>query len=134
MRALRPSLSRLALLALCAAYIQGALTKLADWPGALAEMEHFGLQPAALFAAGTILFEIAASALVVADIGRRPAALALALFTCAATVLALRFWELPAGAARTMATNAFFEHCGLAGAFIYVALVGPDSAPTGAVP
>src|SRR6478609_1784987 len=53
-----------ALLALCAAYIQGPLTKIFDFPGAIAEMEHFGLYPAPLFAVGVIVFELAMSALV----------------------------------------------------------------------
>ncbi|MFO1150387.1 MAG: DoxX family protein [Alsobacter sp.] len=127
----RSHLIRLALLALCAAYIQGPLTKLADWPGAIAEMEHFGLRPAAAFAAGVIVFEMVAAAMVVTGIGRRPAAIGLALFTCAATLLALRFWELPPGPGRSMATNAFFEHLGLAGAFVFVALREPDHPLTG---
>lgn len=127
-----PLLIRLALLALCSAYVQGPLAKLADWPGALAEMEHFGLRPAVLFAAGVIAFELAASAMVVSGIGRRHAAVALALFSCAATLLALRFWELPPGPGRSMAANAFFEHLGLAGAFAFVALRESDHPPRGA--
>ncbi|MDV4166430.1 DoxX family protein, partial [Rhizobium leguminosarum] len=50
-------------------------------------------------------------------------ALALAGFTLFATLIALRFWELPPGMERMMATNAFFEHLGLAGAFIIVATI-----------
>ncbi|QDL91098.1 DoxX family protein [Paroceanicella profunda] len=116
---------RLCLLALCAAYIQGPLTKIADFPGALAEMTHFGLTPAPLFAVGVIGFELVASAMVVSGYGRRIAALALAAFTLAATLMALRFWEMESGPARSMATNGFFEHVGLAGAFLYVALTAP---------
>jgi uncharacterized membrane protein YphA (DoxX/SURF4 family) len=37
-------------LGLCAAYIQGGLTKLTDFPGAVAEMTYFGLPPAPVFA------------------------------------------------------------------------------------
>ncbi|WP_245494750.1 hypothetical protein [Rhizobium leguminosarum] len=40
----------------------------------------------------------------------------------ASSVIALRFWEYP-GIDRMMATNAFFEHLGLAGAFIIVAAI-----------
>jgi len=36
-------------------------------------------------------------------------------------LIALRFWELPAGQERFMAANAFFEHLGLVGGFILVA-------------
>jgi uncharacterized membrane protein YphA (DoxX/SURF4 family) len=40
-----------------------------------------------------------------------------------ATFIALRFWEIPPGMERMMATNAFFEHLGLAGAFVIVATI-----------
>ncbi|MEI4488316.1 DoxX family protein [Frigidibacter sp. MR17.14] len=118
-----PLALRLALLGLCAAYVQGPITKLADFGGAIAEMRHFGLHPAAPMAVGVILFELVASAMIVCGVGRRAAAAALALFTCAATLLALRFWELPAGTpARIMAMNGFFEHIGLAAAFAMIAM------------
>ena len=111
----------LALLALCAAYIQGPLVKIFDFQGAIAEMTHFGLSPAPLFAMGVIVFELAMSILILTGFFRWAAALALAAFTLLATFLALRFWELPAGMERSMAMNAFFEHIGLVGAFVLVA-------------
>ncbi len=118
----RPALKTLALMALCAAYIQGPLTKIADFPGAIAEMEHFGLTPPTAFAVVVILFELTASAMVITGYLRWLAALALAGFTLLATLIALRFWELAPGMDRMMATNAFFEHLGLAGAFVLVAI------------
>lgn len=116
-----PALHWLALLLLCAAFLQGPAAKLSDFPAALAEMRHFGLTPAPLFAAGVIAFELAASLMILANVWRGPAALALAAFTLAATFLALRFWEHPAGMERTMAANDFFEHLGLVGGFLLVA-------------
>lgn len=113
----------MALLALCAAYIQGPLTKLFDFPGAISEMEHFGLLPAPFFAVAVITFELAASAMILTGVLRWIGALALAMFTMLATLVALRFWELPTGMERMMATNAFFEHLGLAGAFVIVATI-----------
>ncbi|ANK92766.1 MULTISPECIES: DoxX family protein [Rhizobium] len=109
------------LLALCAAYIQGPLNKIFDFNGALAEMDHFGLHPAAFFAVAVIVFELTASAMVVSGFFRWAGALALAAFTLMATFIALRFWEMAPGMDRMMATNAFFEHVGLAGAFLFVA-------------
>jgi uncharacterized membrane protein YphA (DoxX/SURF4 family) len=117
-----PAVRTAALLALCAAYIQGPLTKIFDFGGAIAEMEHFGLHPAPVFAVAVIVFELTASALVVSGMLRWVGALALAGFTVLATFIALRFWELPAGMERMMATNAFFEHLGLAGAFVLVTI------------
>jgi len=116
-----PATRTVALLALCAAYIQGPVTKIADFNGAIAEMEHFGLHPAGFFAVAVIAFELTASAMVVSGFLRWAAALSLAGFTLVATFIALRFWEMAPGMDRMMATNAFFEHIGLAGAFIFVA-------------
>ncbi|CAH1657330.1 DoxX family protein [Hyphomicrobiales bacterium] len=111
-----------ALLLLCAAYVQGPLTKILDFPGALAEMTQFGLTPAPLFAIGVIVFELTATAMILTGRWRWLAALALAGFTLVATFIAIRFWEMPAGQGRMMATNSFFEHLGLIGGFILVAL------------
>lgn len=116
-----PVARTVSLLALCAAYIQGPLTKIFDFNGALAEMEHFGLHPAMFFAISVIVFELIASTMVITGFLRWAGALALAGFTLLATLVALRFWEMASGMERMMATNAFFEHIGLAGAFIFVA-------------
>ncbi|WCJ64933.1 DoxX family protein [Agrobacterium tumefaciens] len=118
-----PVTRTVALLALCSAYIQGPLTKIFDFPGAIAEMNHFGLQPAAAFAVFVIIFELTASAMVVSGVLRWAGALALSGFTLLATFIALRFWEMAPGMDRMMATNAFFEHLGLAGAFVIVAAI-----------
>jgi uncharacterized membrane protein YphA (DoxX/SURF4 family) len=117
-----PTLQILALTALCSAYIQGPLMKIFDFSGAIGEMNHFGLSPAPLFAVAVIIFELAMSALVISGVFRWAAAGALAVFTLMATFLALRFWELPPGMERSMAMNGFFEHIGLCGAFVFVAL------------
>lgn len=114
--------TRLCLLLLCSAYLQGGLDKAFDFPGAVAEMAHFGLAPAMPFALLTIVGEIGASLMVVSGIKRWLGAAYLGLFTLAATMLANRFWEL-SGAARIGLENGFFEHLGLAGAFFLVAWI-----------
>ncbi|SCK58052.1 Uncharacterized membrane protein YphA, DoxX/SURF4 family [Variovorax sp. HW608] len=111
----------LAYLGLCAAYLQGGLVKLSDFQGAIGEMHHFGLAPAPVFAVLVIVLELGASALILVGRLRWLGALALAGFTLLATLLALRFWELPAGQERFMAANSFFEHLGLVGGFLLVA-------------
>lgn len=110
-----------AYLGLCAAYLQGGLVKLADFPGAIGEMKHFGLAPAPLFAVLVIALELGASVLILIGRLRWLGALTLGGFTLLATLLALRFWELPAGQQRFMAANSFFEHLGLVGGFLLVA-------------
>lgn len=106
---------------LCAAYVQGGIVKLWDFPGAVAEMSHFGLTPAPLFAVLVIALELAASAMILTGRLRWLGASALAAFTLLATFIALRYWELPAGQQRWMAANAFYEHLGLVGGFMLVA-------------
>src|SRR5215510_7930607 len=110
-----------ALLGLCAAYLQGGIVKATDFSGAVAEMNHFGLAPAVPLAIAVIVLELGASAMILTGFYRWLAALALAGFTLMATLIALRFWELPAGHERFMAANAFFEHLGLVGGFVLVA-------------
>jgi uncharacterized membrane protein YphA (DoxX/SURF4 family) len=110
----------LALLALCAAYLQGGIDKLVDFDAAVAEMRHFGLSPAAPLAAATITLELGCSLLVLTGRFRWLGALALAAFTLFATFVANRFWELPMPG-RVMAANGFFEHIGLVGGFVLVA-------------
>lgn len=114
-------LHALALLGLCAAYLQGGLNKALDFPGAVAEMRHFGLSPAAPMAVAVIALELGASLLILSGRGRWLGALLLAAFTLAATFLANRFWLL-APPERFMVENAFFEHLGLVGGFMLVAL------------
>ncbi|WP_203072071.1 DoxX family protein [Falsiroseomonas ponticola] len=123
MGAATPALRWIALLALCAAYLQGGFTKLLDFEGAVAEATQFGLPLPALVATGTILLELGASALVLSGRARWLGALALGLFTLAATFVANRFWEMPPGLPRFMTANAFHEHLGLVGAWLLVCLM-----------
>lgn len=110
------------LLLLCSAYLQGGIEKALDFPAAVAEMHHFGLAPAGPLALLTIVGELGGALLILCGFRRWLGAAYLALFTLAANLLANRFWEL-AGAARTMSENGFFEHLGLAGAFMIVAYI-----------
>lgn len=110
----------IALLGLCAAYIQGGLTKLLDFNAAVTETQSFGLPFAAAATAATIVTELAGSALILTGIYRWLGALWLAVFTLFATFVANRFWEmLPPQ--RLMVENSFFEHLGLIGGFLLVA-------------
>jgi len=115
-----PAVRFIALLGLCAAYLQGGGQKLLDFGGAVAEARHFGLEPAAAFATATIITELAASVLILTGFYRWFGALLLAGFTLVATFVANRFWELPMPD-RFMVENAFFEHLGLIGGFLLVA-------------
>jgi uncharacterized membrane protein YphA (DoxX/SURF4 family) len=116
-----PLVHWIALLGLCAAYLQGGIVKATDFSSAIGEMKHFGLEPAVPIAFMVIALELGASVMILTGFYRWLAALALGGFTLMATLIALRFWELPAGQERFMAANAFFEHLGLVGGFLLVA-------------
>jgi uncharacterized membrane protein YphA (DoxX/SURF4 family) len=117
----------LALLLLVAPYLQGGINKALDFSGAVAEMRHFGLEPAAPMALATIALELGASALVLTGQMRWLGAMLLALFTLAATLLANRFWSAPL-ADRFGLENSFFEHLGLVGGFLLVAWLDRNQA------
>ncbi len=106
-----PAVRWLLLLAICAAYIQGGLVKALNVEGAVAEMTHFGLQPAALFAVLVTLLELAASALILSGFYRWLGALALAGFTLMATLMANPFWQFD-GAERGQMMNGFLNTSG----------------------
>jgi uncharacterized membrane protein YphA (DoxX/SURF4 family) len=115
-----PSVYWIALLGLCAAYLQGGFNKAVDFNSAIAEMNHFGLAPAAPFAIAVIILELGASAMILTGFYRWLGAIGLAGFTLMATFIANRFWEMT-GTERFMAANSFFEHLGLVGGFVLIA-------------
>jgi uncharacterized membrane protein YphA (DoxX/SURF4 family) len=110
----------IALLGLCAAYIQGGLTKLLDFSAAVTETQGLGLPLAATATAATIVTELVGSALILTGIYRWLGALWLAGFTLFATFVANRFWEMQPPQ-RFIVANSFFEHIGLVGGFLLVA-------------
>jgi uncharacterized membrane protein YphA (DoxX/SURF4 family) len=118
----------LARLALVSAYLLGGASKLGDWPAAVAEQAHFGMQPAALWAALTIAVELIGSVLVLSGRLVWLGAGMLGAFTLLAAFVANAFWSMPPGPERFMATNAFFEHVGLVGGFVLAAIVAEHSA------
>ena len=115
-----PAVRWLALLGLCAAYLQGGIVKLTNIGGAIAEMNHFGVALAMPMAVMVIGLELIASGAILAGYGRWLGALALGAFTVAASFMANRYWELDSSV-RMAAENAFYEHLGLAGGFLLVA-------------
>jgi uncharacterized membrane protein YphA (DoxX/SURF4 family) len=118
----------LARLALVGAYLLGAAVKLGDWPAAVAEQAHFGMHPPAFWAALTIAIEIVGPVLILSGRLVWLGAGMLGVFTVLAAITANAFWTLPPGQDRFMATNAFFEHLGLVGGFVLVAIIARSDA------
>ena len=97
---------------LASAYLIGGIDKAMDFPGAVAEQAHFGLQPAALWAVLAIAVELLGAVLLIVNRWTWLAAGALGVLTLVAMAVANNFWDM-SGQARFMAKNAFFEHLGL---------------------
>jgi uncharacterized membrane protein YphA (DoxX/SURF4 family) len=102
---------RLLIFGICLPFLFSGVAKLLDFNGAVAEFAAFFGFPA-LFAALTIALQLGASAVAIAMSGRAAvlAALALALFTVAATVLA-----------HSHQITIFVEHLSIAFALAFVA-------------
>lgn len=117
-----PLTALLARLALTCPYWISAIVKLGDFPAAVAEQAHFGLQPPEPWAALTIVVQLLGSALVVGGRWVWLGAGALGVFTAAATVIAHAFWNLQ-GAERFHATNTFLEHVALIAGLVLAAML-----------
>jgi len=107
---------------ICLPFIVGGIAKLADPAGAAAEVAGLGLPLPQLTAYLTIALQLGGSFAAV-FMGRRLAALgalALAVFTIAATLLAHSFWTF-APPLRAPAMNAFVEHLAIVSALLLVA-------------
>jgi len=107
--------------ALVSAFLIGGIQKLADFPAAVAEQAHFGLQPAWLWAVAAIVVELGGSLLVIANRFVWLGAGGLGVLTFVAMLTANAFW-LSTGHERFMAINAFFEHLGLIAGLVVVTI------------
>lgn len=96
------------------------LAKLIDFNGGLAEMSHFGLEPAWLFNTATIVVLLAASLLVIINRWAWLGAGALATFTVLTIPIAHSFWtmEEPIG---TMEFHVVMEHITVVGGLLVAA-------------
>ena len=118
----QPWVLPLSRLALVSAYLLGGVAKALDFPGAVAEQAHFGLQPAALWAALAIAVEIAGSLCVVFRRFTWLGAGSLGMLTLVAMVVANDFWNRT-GVEHFMALNSFFEHLGLIAALVLATML-----------
>ncbi len=109
-------------LALTSSYLLGGMTKLLNFSAAIAEQERFGLRPAWLCAAVTILIELGGSALVLSGYVVWLGAGALGCLTGIAMLRADNFWT-KSGEGRLTQANTFFEHLGLIGGFVLIAFI-----------
>jgi uncharacterized membrane protein YphA (DoxX/SURF4 family) len=109
-------------IALISAFLIGGIQKLVDFPTAVAEQAHFGLQPAWLWAAAAIVVELGGSALVIVRRWVWLGAGGLGVLTAVAMLTANDFWA-KTDHDRFMAVNAFFEHLGLIAGLVLISLL-----------
>lgn len=104
-------------------YWTSGIAKLLDLPGALAEARHFGLEPAIVTVAATILVQLGGSLLII--LGRHAwlGAGGLGVFTAIATLIAHPFWRVADPVARFHERNTFLEHVGLIGGLMLAAIL-----------
>ncbi|WP_321804961.1 DoxX family protein [Burkholderia sp. BCC1993] len=126
----QPWVLPLARLALVSAYLLGGVAKALDFDGAVAEQAHFGLHPAALWAALAIAVEIAGSLCVVFRRFTWLGAGSLGMLTLVAMVVANDFWNR-SGTEHFMALNSFFEHLGLIAALVLATVLDDARQPAG---
>ena len=112
----------LARIGLLSAYILSGVTKLADFPAAIVELERLGFHPGWLWVTIVIVAQIGGSVLLIWGRFIWLAAGTLSALTFVAAFAANHFWTM-AGQARFAATNAFFEHFGLISGFVMAALL-----------
>jgi len=114
---------------LCSAYLWSGVTKLIEFD---ATAKHFASRfklpaPAAMVAL-TIIVQLVGSTMIISGWKAWLAAIALALFTMAATVIVYPFWTMT-GVERRRNIETFLEHVGLAAAFLLVAWPAFAAAP-----
>lgn len=104
-------------------YWSSGLFKVADIPGAMEEARHFGLKPAWMVVAATILVQLGGSAMIITGWAAWAGAGALAVFTVWATLLAHPFWAGADPTSRTRQRATFLEHLGLVGGLMLAASI-----------
>jgi transmembrane protein len=98
------------------------LAKLLDFSGGMAEMSHFGLEPAWLYNTLTIIVQLGGSALIIAKRWTWLGAGALGVFTFLTIPIVHAFWRLE-GERAVVAFHTAGEHVGMIGALILVSVL-----------
>lgn len=98
------------------------LAKLLNFSGGMAEMSHFGLEPAWLYNSLTIVVQLAGSALIIANRMTWLGAGALGVFTFLTIPIVHAFWRLEGERAIT-AFHTAGEHVGMIGALVIVSIL-----------
>ncbi len=110
----------LARIVLTSMFWGSGIGKLVDFPAALGEMTHFGLNPPAVFAVATIIVQLVGSLLVILNRWTWLGAGALAVFTLLTIPIAHNFWAMEEPF-KTIEFYVVTEHISIIGALMVVA-------------
>lgn len=98
------------------------LAKVIDFPGGVAEMAEFGLEPAASFNIAVAVTQLVGSALIILNVATWLGAGALGIFTALTIPIVHHFWSLD-GERAIVAFHTATEHVGMIGALILVSIL-----------
>jgi len=104
------------------------LAKLLDFSGGMAEMSHFGLEPAWFYNGLTIVVQLTGSALIILKRGTWFGAGMLGVFTFLTIPVVHAFWRLEGERAVT-AFHTAGEHMGMIGALVIVSILAARPKP-----
>ena len=104
------------------------LDKLINFPGGVAEMRQFGLEPAVLFNLAVLTTQLGGSALIISGRHVWLGAGALGVFTALTIPIVHHFWTMD-GAAALHAFHTAAEHIGTIGGLITVSILAARSRP-----
>jgi transmembrane protein len=99
------------------------LAKLIDFQRGVAEMTHFGLEPAVAFNIATIIVQLGGSLLIIQNRYTWLGAGALGIFTALTIPIVHHFWSMTEEPFRTIAFHTAAEHIGMIGALIVVSIL-----------
>jgi putative oxidoreductase len=123
---LRSPLALVGRVLLALMFVIAGVGKIAGFAGTVAYMQSAGLPAAAPLAVLVVLLEVGAGLALMLGYRTRPAALALAVFTLAASLVFHAFWAAPA--AQAMVQNLFFmKNLSVAGGLLLLAALGPGA-------
>jgi putative oxidoreductase len=111
-------------LCLAAVFLYSGAAKLLFWSGGIEEFAALGLPMPALALAATIVLQLGAGTALAIGWRSGPAALALAAFTVAATLVGHPFWAFDGADFHRQLTIAL-EHLAIVGGLLAIAAAGP---------
>ncbi|MFP8835445.1 DoxX family protein [Hydrogenophaga sp. XSHU_21] len=123
MNALQTPFSLLARLLMAALFLPAGISKIGGFAGTAGYIGSVGLPLPEVGAALAIAIEVIAPILLIIGLYTRQAALVLAVFTLAATVLFHNYWAMPAEQ-QFMQSLMFFKNVGVVGGLLAIAAFG----------